>query len=61
MLGIQYSNPPITTEGYINKPLALANKTFPYNEIADNHRFKELLYSISYTLIGKNKLQYFIN
>lgn len=57
MLDILYSNPPIITEAYINKPLALANKSFPYNEIADSRRFEELLYCISYTLIGKNKFQ----
>jgi hypothetical protein len=57
MLDIQYSNQPITTEACINKPLALANKSFPYNEIADSRRFEELLYSICHTMIGKNKFQ----
>lgn len=57
MLDIRFSNPQITAIASNEKPLALANQSFPYSEIADSRRFEELLYCISHTMIGKNRFK----
>lgn len=57
MLDIRFSDQEITATASIKKPLALANQSFPYSEIADSRRFEELLYCISHTMIGKNRFK----
>lgn len=49
---ISYDVPTIPES--ISKPLAIANKSLPYNYLADSRRFEELLYSI-YKLEIENK------
>src|SRR5690606_23083392 len=44
-MNIVYEKPTID-KGTLPLPPALANKSFPYNDIADSRRFEELLYSI---------------
>lgn len=44
-MNIVYEKPAINN-GTLPLPPALANKSFPYNDIADSRRFEELLYSI---------------
>ncbi|TDS13115.1 ATP-binding protein [Sphingobacterium paludis] len=52
-MNIVYEKPTIE-KGTLPRPLALANKSFPYNDIADSRRFEELLYSIYKTKIENN-------
>ncbi len=49
-MNIVYEKPTIS-KGTSSGPLAIANKGFPYNDIADSRRFEELLYSIYKTKI----------
>ncbi|MFD2938470.1 hypothetical protein [Flavobacterium notoginsengisoli] len=42
-----------------NKPVAIENKSFPYNQISDDRRFEELVYSLYDILIKENKFESF--
>lgn len=52
-MNIVYEKPTID-KGTLPRPPALANKSFPYNDIADSRRFEELLYSVYKTKIENN-------
>ncbi len=41
---IKYENPQVLAQS--NKPVAIENKSFPYNLIADSRRFEELIYTL---------------
>lgn len=43
---VTYETPTIIKPPAVERPIALANKLFPYNSLADDRRFEELLYSI---------------
>ncbi|MCI0922526.1 AAA family ATPase [Sphingobacterium rhinopitheci] len=43
---LQFDAPEVTSFTESNKPLALANKGYPYHQIPDDRRFEELIYSI---------------
>ncbi|KFF16522.1 AAA family ATPase [Flavobacterium hydatis] len=42
-----------------NKPIAIENKSFPYNQISDDRRYEELVYSLYDILIKENKFESF--
>ncbi|URC14809.1 ATP-binding protein [Flavobacterium sp. B183] len=44
-----------------NKPMSPANKSFPYNQIADPRRFEQLLYSLYSIRIGESNFEKFDN
>lgn len=44
-----------------NKPLALANKPLPYNQIADPRRYEQLVYSLYSAQIRNNNFEQFDN
>lgn len=54
---ITYETPDIDSHSLISKPMALENKSFPYNDIADHRRFEELLYSLYYNLINTSEIK----
>ena len=54
---ITYENPTILNS--INKPIPIANKSLPYNDLSDSRRFEELLYSIYKTEIENNQFEQF--
>ncbi|GAA6765776.1 hypothetical protein AAFH68_17140 [Flavobacterium sp. CGRL1] len=41
------------------KPIAIENKSFPYNQISDDRRYEELVYSLYGILIKENKFESF--
>lgn len=53
---INYDTPNINSCSLVLKPMALENKSFPYNDIADDRRFEELVYSLYNTLINSSKV-----
>jgi len=57
-MNIVYEKPTIS-KSTSSGPLAIANKGFPYNDIADSRRFEELLYSIYKTKIENNSFGQF--
>jgi len=44
---VTYEYPVLNTFESTAKPLALANKSFPYNNLANDRRFEELLYNLT--------------
>ncbi|PWG78054.1 ATP-binding protein [Pararcticibacter amylolyticus] len=48
---VTYETPTIIKPPTEERPIALANKSFPYNSLADDRRFEELVYSIFQTRI----------
>ncbi|BFM45259.1 hypothetical protein CFS9_39000 [Flavobacterium sp. CFS9] len=56
---VNYEQPIVTILSAENKPMAAANKSFPYNQIADPRRFEQLLYSIYSIRIAENSFEQF--
>lgn len=56
---VTYEQPFVAILPNEDKPMAPANKSFPYNQIADPRRFEQLLYSIYSIRITENSFEQF--
>ncbi|WP_269235626.1 AAA family ATPase [Flavobacterium flavigenum] len=56
---VTYEQPFVAILPDEDKPMAPANKSFPYNQIADPRRFEQLLYSIYSIRIAENSFEQF--